>query len=123
MLQGKNLEHLKIPLNDIIQATNNFDEAYCIGSGGFGKVYEAELEHFDSSISSSIEDVSKRDLPRKRSMVAIKRIHNQEGEQGFIAEIETLTTCKHDNIISLLGFCYEGNGAMIVVYVLILHMA
>ncbi|GJW77849.1 kinase-like domain, phloem protein 2-like protein [Tanacetum coccineum] len=116
MLQGKNFEHLKIPLNDINQATNDFDEAHCIGSGGFGKVYKADLEHFDSSISSSIEYVSKCDLPRKRSTVAIKRINNQEGEQGFIAEIETLSSCKHDNIISLLGYCYEGNGAMILVY-------
>ncbi|GJW80318.1 kinase-like domain, phloem protein 2-like protein [Tanacetum coccineum] len=115
-LKGKNLEHLKIPLNDINQVTNDFDEAYCIGSGGFGKVYKGDLEHFDSSKSSSIEGVNKCDLPRKRSTVAIKRIHNQEGEQGFISEIETLTTCKHDNIISLLGFCSESNGAMILVY-------
>ncbi|GKE57221.1 hypothetical protein Tco_1496406, partial [Tanacetum coccineum] len=35
MLQGKNLEHLKIGLNDINEATNNFDDAYCIGTGGF----------------------------------------------------------------------------------------
>nr|GFA83140.1 protein kinase-like domain, phloem protein 2-like protein [Tanacetum cinerariifolium] len=35
MFQGKNLEHLKISLSLINQATNNFDEAYCIGSGGF----------------------------------------------------------------------------------------
>ncbi|PWA80665.1 protein kinase-like domain, Phloem protein 2-like protein [Artemisia annua] len=116
MSQGKNLEHLRIGLNDINKATNNFDDAYCIGSGGFGKVYKADLEHFDSSNSSSIEGVDKCDLPRKRSTVAIKRIHNQRGEQGFIVEIETLTTCKHENIISLLGFCDEGNGAMILVY-------
>ncbi|GJW55298.1 kinase-like domain, phloem protein 2-like protein [Tanacetum coccineum] len=116
MLQGKNLEHLKIGLDDINEATNNFDDAYCIGSGGFGKVYKADLEHFDSSNSSSKEWVDKCDLPRKRSTVAIKRINNQEGEEGFIAEIETLTSCKHENIISLLGFCYEGNGAMILVY-------
>nr|GFB91918.1 protein kinase-like domain, phloem protein 2-like protein [Tanacetum cinerariifolium] len=92
------------------------DEAYIIGSGGFGKVYKANLEHFDRSNSSSINGVDICDLPRKRSTVAIKRINNQEGEQGFIAEIETLTSCKHENIISLLGFCYEGNGAMILVY-------
>nr|GEX58958.1 protein kinase-like domain, phloem protein 2-like protein [Tanacetum cinerariifolium] len=116
MLQGENLEHLKIQINDINQATNNFDEAYCIGSGGFGKVYRAVLEHFDNSNSSLIEGVDKCDLPRKQSTVAIKRINNQEGEQGFIAEIETLTSCKHENIISLHGFCYEGNGAMILVY-------
>ncbi|PWA63200.1 protein kinase-like domain, Phloem protein 2-like protein [Artemisia annua] len=111
-----NFEHLKIGLDVIKEATENFNDAHCIGSGGFGKVYKADLEHFDSSNSSSIEGVNKCDLPRKRSTVAIKRIHNQEGEEGFISEIETLTTCKHDNIISLLGFCYEGNGAMILVY-------
>nr|GEV55864.1 protein kinase-like domain, phloem protein 2-like protein [Tanacetum cinerariifolium] len=115
-LKGKNLEHLKISLSIINQATNNFDEAYCIGSGGFGKVYKADLEHFNSINSSSKEGVDECDLPRKRSTVAIKRINNQEGGQGFIAEIETLTSCKHENIISLLGFCYEGNGAMILVY-------
>ncbi|GJS10191.1 kinase-like domain, phloem protein 2-like protein, partial [Tanacetum coccineum] len=112
----ENLEHLKIGLDVIKEATKNFDDAYCIGSGGFGKVYKADLEHFDSSNSSWIEGVNKCDLPKKRSTVAIKRIHNQEGEHGFISEIETLTTCKHDNIISLLGFCSEGNGAMILVY-------
>ncbi|GJZ35327.1 kinase-like domain, phloem protein 2-like protein [Tanacetum coccineum] len=116
MLKGRNFEHLKIGLNDILEATNNFDDAYCIGSGGFGKVYKADLEHFDSSNSLLIEGVDKSDLPRKRSTVAIKRIHNQAGEQDFIAEIESLTSCKHENIISLLGFCYEGTGAMILVY-------
>ncbi|PWA66999.1 protein kinase-like domain, Phloem protein 2-like protein [Artemisia annua] len=115
-LKEKKFEHLKIGLDLINKATKNFDDAYCIGSGGFGKVYEAVLEHFDSSNSSSIEGVNKCDLPRKRSTVAIKRIHSQGGEQGFIAEIETLTTCKHDNIISLLGFCSEVNGSMILVY-------
>ncbi|GJT41514.1 kinase-like domain, phloem protein 2-like protein, partial [Tanacetum coccineum] len=34
--KGENLEHLKIELNDIIEATKNFDDAYIIGSGGFG---------------------------------------------------------------------------------------
>ncbi|GJW52442.1 kinase-like domain, phloem protein 2-like protein [Tanacetum coccineum] len=115
-LKEKNFEHLKIALDLINEATKNFDDAYCIGSGGFGKVYKANLELLDSSNSSSNEGVDKCDLPKKRSTVAIKRINNKEGEQGFIAEIETLTSCKHENIISLLGFCYEGNGAMILVY-------
>ncbi|GKB80942.1 kinase-like domain, phloem protein 2-like protein, partial [Tanacetum coccineum] len=115
-LKEKHFEHLKIALDLINEATNNFNDTYCIGEGGYGKVYEADLELLDSSNSSSNEGVDKCDLPRKPSTVAIKRINNQEGEEGFIAEIETLTTCKHENIISLLGFCYEGNGAMILVY-------
>nr|GFA66784.1 protein kinase-like domain, phloem protein 2-like protein [Tanacetum cinerariifolium] len=69
-----NLEHLKIGLNDIKEATNNFDDVHNIGSGGFGKVYKADLEHFDSSNSLSINGVDICDLPRKRSTIAIKRI-------------------------------------------------
>ncbi|GKA75872.1 kinase-like domain, phloem protein 2-like protein, partial [Tanacetum coccineum] len=113
---GKNLDHLKIGLNNIKKATNTFDSAYCIGSGGFGNVYKAELEHFDSSDSSSIEGVDKCDLSRKRSTVAIKWINHPAEVQGFIAEIESLTSCKHENIISLLGFCDEGRDHMILVY-------
>ena len=115
-LQGKSLEHLKIGFKDIELATENFAEKYCIGSGGYGKVYKAQLEHFDSSNWSSIEGVSKCDLPKRRSTVAIKHIFNPEGKQGFITEIETLNSCKHDNIISLLGFCDEGPGHMILIY-------
>ncbi|GJR50146.1 kinase-like domain, phloem protein 2-like protein [Tanacetum coccineum] len=84
-LKGKNLEHLKIPLNDINQATNDFDEAQCIGSGGFGKVYKADLEHFDSNISSSIEDVSKCDLPRKRSTIGVK--HEEIGKLKEVQQV------------------------------------
>ncbi|KAM0008467.1 putative protein kinase RLK-Pelle-LRR-I-1 family [Helianthus debilis subsp. tardiflorus] len=49
-------------------------------------------------------------MPRGRSTVAIKYIIDREdaqGEQGFIAEIETLSSCKHANIVSLLGFYHE----------------
>ncbi|GJY57621.1 kinase-like domain, phloem protein 2-like protein [Tanacetum coccineum] len=116
MLQGKSLEHLKIGLTDIELATENFDEKYCIGSGGYGKVYKAQLKHFDSSNWSSIEGVNKCDIPKRRSTVAIKHIFNPEGKQGFIREIETLTSCKHDNIISLLGFCDEGPDHKILIY-------
>ncbi|PWA35454.1 protein kinase-like domain, Phloem protein 2-like protein [Artemisia annua] len=115
-LKLKNLEHLKIRLHDIEMATENFAEKNCIGSGGFAMVYKGQLEHFDSSNSSSIQGKNKCDLPKKRSTVAIKRMHNSSAERGFIAEIEILTCCKHENIISLLGFCDEDPDHMILVY-------
>ncbi|KAJ0511657.1 putative protein kinase RLK-Pelle-CrRLK1L-1 family [Helianthus annuus] len=61
-------------------------------------VYKAELDHFDGC-------------------VAIKRLHNRvdtQGEQGFVSEIETLSNCKHPNIVSLLGFCDEGRELILV---------
>ncbi|GJS17777.1 kinase-like domain, phloem protein 2-like protein [Tanacetum coccineum] len=57
----KNFGHLKIGLDLIKEATKNFDDTYCIGSGGFGKVYKADLEHFDSSNTSSIEGENHKD--------------------------------------------------------------
>ncbi|GKA42343.1 kinase-like domain, phloem protein 2-like protein, partial [Tanacetum coccineum] len=118
MLQGGNLEHLKIGLDDIKSATENFAKTYCIGAGGYGMVYKAELEHFDSIIFSKTEGRDECEFPKKRSTVAVKRILNREdahGEQGFFIELEMLSSCKHPNVISLLGFCDEGS-EMILVY-------
>ncbi|KAD3337420.1 hypothetical protein E3N88_32940 [Mikania micrantha] len=87
---GKDFEHLKIGLDAIKRATENFDNKYCIGSGGFGVVYRADSEHFDSFV---MKDNNKSEAPKKCSTVAIKCITKREdtqGEQGFIAEIETL---------------------------------
>ncbi|XP_024984270.1 uncharacterized protein LOC112520203 [Cynara cardunculus var. scolymus] len=114
---GENLEHLKIQLKDIVLATENFADTYCIGSGAYGMVYIAELDHFDSKSWSAREWKNKDELPKKRSSVAIKKIISRqdgEGEQGFFAEIEMLTSCKHKNIVSLLGFCDEGPHLILV---------
>ncbi|PWA72196.1 Phloem protein 2-like protein [Artemisia annua] len=93
-------KHLEIQLEEIKSATNNFDDSKVIGGGGFGKVYKGELSHSEG-----------------KSMVAFKRldrIHGQ-GDPEFFKEIRMLSSYKHDNLISLLGFCKEGN-EMILIY-------
>ncbi|KAJ9559425.1 hypothetical protein OSB04_014039 [Centaurea solstitialis] len=112
-----NFEHLRITLEDIVFATDNFADTYCIGSGGYGAVYKAELVHFDSKSSSAVQGKTKDELPKKCSRVAIKRIFSRQdgqGEQGFYAEIEMLSRCKHRNIVSLLGFCEEKSERILV---------
>ncbi|MFS7919836.1 putative protein kinase RLK-Pelle-L-LEC family [Helianthus anomalus] len=108
------LEHLRIPLTDILTATDNFSEKYCIGFGGYAIVYKAELCHFDG-IASEVN--SKAKLPERHSTVAVKVIRprkDEQGKEGFFAELETLSNSDHPNIVPLLGFCYE-DGYMILV--------
>ncbi|KAF5774361.1 putative protein kinase RLK-Pelle-CrRLK1L-1 family [Helianthus annuus] len=93
-------QHLKIQLEDIIAATDNFNDDNCIGRGGFGNVYKGELSH-----------------SKGRSMVAIKRLDRRHGQgiPEFLKEITTLSSYSQENLISLLGFCYQGD-EMILVY-------
>ncbi|KAJ0802270.1 putative protein kinase RLK-Pelle-CrRLK1L-1 family [Helianthus annuus] len=93
-------EHLKIPLEAIKLATNNFADKNCIGRGGFGKVYKGEL------VLSGIPKI-----------VALKHLDPKfgQGNPEFWKEIVTLSLYKHENIVSLLGFCDE-SGEKILIY-------
>ncbi|KAL8246286.1 hypothetical protein R6Q59_007502 [Mikania micrantha] len=112
------MEFLKISLSEIRLATNDFDESYSIGCGGYGVVYKAILDVLDIQSLSSMEGKRKDELPKISKTVAIKRIFNradEQGKQGFLTEIELLTSCKHPNIVSLLGYSREAR-EMILVY-------
>ncbi|CAI9276209.1 unnamed protein product [Lactuca saligna] len=78
----------KVVYVDILRATNDFDEAYCIGIGGYGIVYKAELQ------------------PNK--MVAVKKLHSSfenVDHNGFLNEVRALTNIRHRNIVKLYGYC------------------
>ncbi|KAM3400065.1 hypothetical protein ACQJBY_005135 [Aegilops geniculata] len=78
----------KIAFEDILSATENFDEKYCIGVGGYGSVFRVELEG--------------------GTIFAIKLLHTMEeysDEGAFHAEIELLTKIRHRCIVKLYGFC------------------
>ncbi|GJZ73603.1 phloem protein 2-like protein [Tanacetum coccineum] len=124
MLQMDNLEHLKIPFKEIYSATRGFDMNHRIGTGGFGGVYTAELFHVDvrkyaeikkSQLESSLIEFS--GYPRRKGKVAIKRLESTSGQgrREFLKEIDVLSGLYHQNLISLVGFCYE-YGEMILVY-------
>ncbi|XBJ22240.1 hypothetical protein VPH35_000664 [Triticum aestivum] len=78
----------KIVFEDILSATENFNEKYCIGVGGYGSVFRVHLEG--------------------GIIFAIKLLHSVEeysDEGTFHAEIEVLTKIRHRCIVKLYGFC------------------
>ncbi|KAG6643042.1 MDIS1-interacting receptor like kinase 2-like [Carya illinoinensis] len=79
-----------IAYEDIIEATEDFDIKHCIGTGGYGSVYKAELP--------------------SGNVVALKKLHQREVEnpvfcKSFINEVRVLTEIRHRNIVKLHGFC------------------
>nr|XP_043615767.1 leucine-rich repeat receptor protein kinase EMS1-like [Erigeron canadensis] len=115
--QGGNLQHIKIPLSAIVAATENFAKEYEIASGGFGTVYKAKLAQFDKGNLRLTEGKNESELQKECITVAIKRIMVREdklGEESFYAEIKMLCNCDHPNIVSLLGFCDEGQELILV---------
>ncbi|KAL1804453.1 hypothetical protein ACET3Z_033100 [Daucus carota] len=89
-----------IAYEDIMRATNNFDITYCIGTGGYGSVYEARL-------------------PSGKT-VALKKLHRLEAEEpafdrSFRNEVHVLSNIRHKNIVKLFGFCLH-NRSMFLIY-------
>ncbi|XP_065880920.1 MDIS1-interacting receptor like kinase 2-like [Euphorbia lathyris] len=79
-----------ITQDEIIKATDNFDVVYCIGKGGHGSVYKANLP--------------------TGTIVAVKKLHHLRNSQRtcqkeFLDEIRALAEINHQNIVKLYGFC------------------
>jgi hypothetical protein len=75
---------------NIIEATEQFDNKHLIGVGGHGSVYQAELA--------------------TGQVVAVKKLHSLENGQvsnlkAFASEISALTEIRHRNITLIFGLC------------------
>lgn len=81
----------------VVRATGNFNASNCIGNGGFGATYRAEIA--------------------PGVLVAIKRlaIGKQHGDKEFQAEVRTLGQCRHPNLVTLLGY-HISESEMFLIY-------
>ncbi|XWS34195.1 hypothetical protein CRYUN_Cryun21dG0019700 [Craigia yunnanensis] len=81
----------------IVQATGNFSSGKCIGNGGFGATYKAEIA--------------------PGTLVAVKRlaVGRFQGVQQFHAEIKTLETMRHPNLVTLIGY-HASETEMFLIY-------
>ncbi|KVI01322.1 Concanavalin A-like lectin/glucanase, subgroup [Cynara cardunculus var. scolymus] len=90
----------RFSLAEIQSATLNFDDQLVIGKGGFGKVYKAYL-HGNTGTPA---------------LVAIKRLDSfsSQGPNEFMTEIEMLSKFRHCNLVSLIGYCSDGDEKILV---------
>ncbi|XP_027164367.1 MDIS1-interacting receptor like kinase 2-like isoform X1 [Coffea eugenioides] len=87
----------KAMYREIIKATEEFSEIFCIGEGGFGSVYKTVLP--------------------PSNLVAVKRLHLLPEKvyfDSFLNEIRALTNIKHRNIVKLYGFCSTSKHSLLV---------
>ncbi|KAI9122529.1 hypothetical protein K1719_006369 [Acacia pycnantha] len=81
---------------EIKKCTTNFSKANEIGTGGYGKVYKGTLPN--------------------GQLIAIKRAlkESMQGAFEFKTEIELLSRVHHNNLASLVGFCFDKGEQMLV---------
>ncbi|KAM0060698.1 putative protein kinase RLK-Pelle-LRR-I-1 family [Helianthus debilis subsp. tardiflorus] len=95
--QETHKDSLRMSLEDIKFATQNFDGENLIGHGRFGNVYSGEILRLNGP-----------------TPIAVKR-HDAEfvpGETKFVTELEILFEHKHTNIIGLVGYCNENEESL-----------
>jgi hypothetical protein len=80
---------------DMQSMTKKFSEK--LGGGGFGSVFKGSLPDATGTL------------------VAVKKLEGvSQGEKQFRAEVSTIGTIQHVNLIRLLGFCSEGTRRLLV---------
>ncbi|XP_024043042.1 MDIS1-interacting receptor like kinase 2 [Citrus clementina] len=90
----------KLVYDEIVRATNDFDAEYCIGNGGHGSVYRAELP------SGTVVAVKKFQSPLPCDQIAYQK--------EFLTEVQALTEIRHRNIVKLYGFCSHARHSFLV---------
>ncbi|PON66812.1 Tyrosine-protein kinase [Trema orientale] len=93
----------KFTFGEIVEATEDFDDKYRIGKGGFGTVYKAILS------SGRVLAVKRLDISDTSDQIP------ELSQISFQNEIRTLTEVRHRNIIKLHAFCSR-KGSMYLVY-------
>ncbi|MFS7990880.1 putative protein kinase RLK-Pelle-CR4L family [Helianthus anomalus] len=98
-------------------ATHNFSDTYETDSDIYHTWYTTELGHFDKEKPSSTEGKSKNELPKRHNTVEIKRFFPRDDrlEELFFTELEMLSSVKHHNIVTLIGFCVEDFEQLLVI--------
>ncbi|KAI3800384.1 hypothetical protein L1987_28474 [Smallanthus sonchifolius] len=96
-LEGHSLDNIRnFSYKELQLATYNFDRSTKIGRGGFGVVYKGIL--------------------KDGKQVAVKTLsaESKQGVREFLAETNTISNVRHQNLVELIGCCVEGTYRILV---------
>ncbi|XVE66125.1 hypothetical protein DITRI_Ditri08aG0055300 [Diplodiscus trichospermus] len=82
---------------ELAAATKNFRAESFLGEGGFGRVYKGRLESTGQ-------------------VVAVKQLDRNglQGNREFLVEVLMLSLLHHTNLVSLIGYCADGDQRLLV---------
>ncbi|XP_017698071.2 probable serine/threonine-protein kinase PBL19 [Phoenix dactylifera] len=80
-------------LDELRNATNDFNRMLKLGEGGFGGVYKGFIKPLDGK--------------GDRIAVAVKKLnqHGLQGHKQWLAEVQFLGVVEHPNLVKLIGYC------------------
>lgn len=81
---------------ELVEATGGFSEANLLGEGGFGYVHKGVLKNG--------REVAVKQL----------KIGSYQGEREFQAEVDTISRVHHKHLVSLVGYCINGDKRLLV---------
>lgn len=80
-------------LDELREATNNFNRMLKIGEGGFGSVYKGTIRPPNGKGNPTV--------------VAIKKLnkYGMQGHKEWLAEVQFLSVVAHPKLVKLVGYC------------------
>ncbi|XP_047311638.1 serine/threonine-protein kinase PBS1-like [Impatiens glandulifera] len=96
-LEGVNIAAHIFTLRELSAATKHFRPECFIGEGGFGSVYKGLLESTGQ-------------------VIAVKQLDRNglQGNREFLVEVLMLSLLHHPNLVSLIGYCADGDQRLLV---------
>ncbi|GMI84542.1 LOST IN POLLEN TUBE GUIDANCE 2, PBS1-Like 5 [Hibiscus trionum] len=87
----------KFSFRELAAATKNFRQECLLGEGGFGRVYKGTLQ-------------------ANGQVVAVKQLdrNHMKGCKEFLVEVARLSLLQHANLVSLVGYCADGDQRLLV---------
>ncbi|KAI3682617.1 hypothetical protein L1987_82713 [Smallanthus sonchifolius] len=94
---SSNIAAQTFTFRELAAVTKNFRQDSLIGEGGFGRVYKGKL-------------------PKTGQFVAVKQLDRNglQGNREFLVEVLMLSLLHHPNLVSLIGYCADGDQRILV---------